>query len=128
MLQTCCEERLIQQKAFKRACFLSFRDPSNEWVLSTVAYFPAHHDDSRMAKPSPRYSKTTSLIELGKQVRQRRLELGLSQEEFACRAEMDRSYIGGIERGEHNVSIVNLERLAKALETTVTDLITKAGF
>ncbi|EMJ8372361.1 helix-turn-helix domain-containing protein [Pseudomonas aeruginosa] len=49
-------------------------------------------------------------------VRRRRLELGFSQEELAERAGVHRTYVGMLERGEKNVTIYNIERLAGALE------------
>ena len=45
-----------------------------------------------------------------------RHELGVSQEEFADICDLDRIYIGGIERGEQNLSLINIERIAKALK------------
>lgn len=55
------------------------------------------------------------LAAFGDAVRARRLARGWSQEEFADRAGLHRTYIGGIERGERNVSLVNVERIATAL-------------
>jgi transcriptional regulator with XRE-family HTH domain len=54
--------------------------------------------------------------DFGSRVREVRLQAGLSQEELAHRAALDRSYIGGVERGERNVSLVNIHKIAKALE------------
>ena len=48
-------------------------------------------------------------------IRRCRKERGLSQQDFAYDIEMDRTYFGGIERGERNVSIDNIERIAKGL-------------
>lgn len=55
-----------------------------------------------------------------KQIRQMR---GLSQEELAEIAGLHRTYVGSVERGERNVSIDNMERLAKALEVDITALL-----
>lgn len=52
----------------------------------------------------------------GGQVRKIRLEVGLSQESLAHACELDRSYIGGVERGERNISLINIVRIANALE------------
>lgn len=49
-------------------------------------------------------------------VRHYRQARGLSQQDFANEIEMDRTYYGGVERGERNVSIDNIERIAKGLE------------
>lgn len=48
-------------------------------------------------------------------IRRHRKALGISQQNFAYDIEMDRTYFGGIERGERNVSIDNIERIAKGL-------------
>jgi len=61
-------------------------------------------------------------IRFGKAVRKRRHKLGVSQEEFADMCGLDRTYIGGIERGERNVALVNVERIAKALKLTLREL------
>jgi len=55
-------------------------------------------------------------------LRQRRQKLGVSQEAFADMCHMDRSYIGGVERGERNVALVNIEKIAKALQIPVAQL------
>jgi transcriptional regulator with XRE-family HTH domain len=61
-------------------------------------------------------------VRFGKTLRQRRNKLGVSQEAFADMCELDRSYIGGIERGERNVALVNIERIAKTLRISISDL------
>jgi transcriptional regulator with XRE-family HTH domain len=61
-------------------------------------------------------------IRFGKCVRLRRRKLNVSQEEFADMCGLDRTYVGGIERGERNVALVNIERIAKALRLSLTDL------
>jgi transcriptional regulator with XRE-family HTH domain len=71
-------------------------------------------------QPDPR-------IELGKSVRKRRLALGLSQEALAERADLHWTYIGGIERGERNVSLVNIVKVAHALDVTPSKLLAGIG-
>jgi transcriptional regulator with XRE-family HTH domain len=61
-------------------------------------------------------------LRFGKAVRKRRHKLGVSQEEFADICGLDRTYIGGIERGERNVALVNIERIAKALKISLPEL------
>jgi transcriptional regulator with XRE-family HTH domain len=51
----------------------------------------------------------------GRTVRRRREALGISQEELADRAGLHRTYIGDVERGERNIALVNIVKLAKAL-------------
>ena len=52
--------------------------------------------------------------------------LGLSQEKFAYKVGMDRTYVGGIERGERNPSLRNIWKLAEALNITPSDLLADA--
>lgn len=58
----------------------------------------------------------------GKRVRELRVGLGLSQEELAERAGLHRNYIGGVERGERNIALLNIDRLVAALKTRIPDL------
>jgi len=60
--------------------------------------------------------------QLGKRVRNLRLAKGLSQEDLAFRADVHRTYLGGIERGERNPSLKNIAAIAKALDTTLQEL------
>ena len=61
-------------------------------------------------------------IRFGKALRQKRTKLGVSQEAFADMCELDRTYVGGIERGERNVALVNIEKIAKTLKLTIAEL------
>ncbi len=61
-------------------------------------------------------------VRFGKAVRNRRHKLNVSQEEFADMCALDRTYIGGIERGERNVSLVNIEKIARALQIRLSEL------
>jgi DNA-binding XRE family transcriptional regulator len=65
----------------------------------------------------------SELQQFGDRVRTLRKERGLSQEQLAERTGLHRTYIGGIERGERNVSLINIVRLAKALEVSPSDLL-----
>ena len=58
-------------------------------------------------------------------LRRERLKKNLSQEALADLAELHRTYVGSVERGERNVSIDNIERLAIALGCNVADLLTE---
>jgi transcriptional regulator with XRE-family HTH domain len=59
----------------------------------------------------------------GRAVRARRLKLGLTQEQLAERADLHWTYISGIERGERNVALLNIVKLAQSLEMTTRDLM-----
>ena len=61
-------------------------------------------------------------VRFGKALRQRRNKLGVSQEAFADMCELDRTYIGGIERGERNVALVNIEKVANTLRISISEL------
>lgn len=61
-------------------------------------------------------------MRFGKALRKRRHQLGVSQEEFADLCGLDRTYVGGIERGERNLALVNIEKLARALKISLSDL------
>ena len=67
--------------------------------------------------------KNIKLKIFGEQVWKLRKARGLSQEELAELAEMHRNYIGGIERGERNVALLNILRLAKALGVSLSELL-----
>jgi len=59
-------------------------------------------------------------LKIGKRLRELRNIKGLSQEKFALKCELDRTYIASIEQGKRNVSVVNIERISKALGISVT--------
>jgi transcriptional regulator with XRE-family HTH domain len=69
-----------------------------------------------MAKPSPLFGGDPVLVALGAEIRRARAGIGLSQEALAVDAGLDRSYMGGIERGEHNITITNIAKIAGALQ------------
>lgn len=60
---------------------------------------------------------------LGQYVHALRLRRGYSQEELAERAHLHRNYIGGVERGERNISLINIVELARALSVKPADLL-----
>ena len=66
--------------------------------------------------------KNLILVKLGQQIREHRQEQGFSQESFAAEVGLDRTYMGGIERGERNLATLNLVRIAKALKVEVGEL------
>lgn len=62
-------------------------------------------------------------MSLGEVIRNARVEAGLSQEALAMEAELDRSYMGGIERGEHNLTLMNLIKISRALNIKPSELL-----
>ena len=70
-----------------------------------------------------RRSRGDILRNFGQTLRTVRQRAGMSQEELAARAGLDRTYVGGAERGERNVSLVNLVRLANALGVSLSELV-----
>ncbi|HUA73819.1 MAG TPA: helix-turn-helix transcriptional regulator [Solirubrobacteraceae bacterium] len=75
---------------------------------------------------SPKKPKSTANVALGAAARALRAERGLAQEALAKRAEIDRSYYGAIERGEFNVSLETLVKVAMALEVSAAELLERA--
>ena len=63
------------------------------------------------------------LKKFGTRVRELRKAKGFSQEGFAERCQLDRTYIGGIERGERNVALRNIEAIAHALGISMSELL-----
>lgn len=61
--------------------------------------------------------------EFGLRVRELRLAQNISQEKFAERVNLHRTYIGSIERGERNVSLENIQKLSKALNINISALV-----
>ena len=62
-------------------------------------------------------------IDFGNKVRELRTKLGISQEELAERAGLHRNYIGLVERAEINITLSNIEKIAKALSIRLTELL-----
>jgi transcriptional regulator with XRE-family HTH domain len=80
-----------------------------------------------MAKPSPQFAGDPVLVALGATIRRKRSDQGLSQEALAVDADLDRSYMGGIERGEHNLTVMNVLKIAGALKVTPSKLFISAN-
>lgn len=66
--------------------------------------------------------KSDVLVKFGKRVREERRKAGLSQEQLAADAGLHRTYIGMIERAEKNLTLGNIEKIAKALGLAIKDL------
>lgn len=63
------------------------------------------------------------LLRFGARVRERRVELAMSQEDLAAVSGLDRTYISGIERGKRNVGLRNVAVIATSLRTSLADLV-----
>lgn len=70
--------------------------------------------------------KSPILEVFGQNVRNLRVERGLSQEQLADRAGLHRTYVGMIERAEKNITLCNIEKLAKALNVKISTLVNNA--
>ncbi|SFJ51744.1 helix-turn-helix domain-containing protein [Planctomicrobium piriforme] len=69
-------------------------------------------------------AKRADILErFGQRVRALRAEQGYSQEGFAAACQLDRTYIGGIERGERNLALRNIETIAQTLGITLSELM-----
>ena len=66
--------------------------------------------------------KNEDLVKMGDKIRGLRFSQGYSQEDFAQLIKLHRSYMGGVERGERNISCINLLKIARALNLKVGDL------
>jgi transcriptional regulator with XRE-family HTH domain len=71
--------------------------------------------------------KKKSLERFGENLRALRLQSGMSQEDLALESGLDRSYVGGVERGERNISLLNIVKLAGSLRTTPAELMKGIG-
>lgn len=65
----------------------------------------------------------TYLIKVGNRIRELRTEIGLSQEKLSFACNLDRTYVGSVERGERNISIINLNKIAIALKTEPSEIL-----
>ncbi len=63
------------------------------------------------------------LEKFGQRVRDERIKQSLSQEELAAKAGVHRTYIGMIERAEKNITLLNIEKIAKALNVNISTLL-----
>ena len=71
--------------------------------------------------------KTKEQIRLGKAIREKRRVLGCSQEDFADKCKVHRTYIGSIERGERNLSLKNILSISSALKIKASELLKLAN-
>lgn len=65
--------------------------------------------------------------QLGERIKELRKETGLSQEKFALKIDMDRTYFATVESGKRNISLQNIEKIAKGLNITISELFEGIG-
>lgn len=78
-------------------------------------------------RKSPHHQRHSALEALGDAIRTVRNETGVSQEALALAAGIDRSYLGGVERCEHKLALVNLIKVATATGVSASELLRRAG-
>ena len=84
------------------------------------------HDDPGVPNLSSQ-RQNPQLVALGNAIKRIRLENKISQEKLALRAELDRSYMGRVERGDNNVALLTLAKIAAALDVTLSHLLKEAN-
>lgn len=80
-----------------------------------------------MPTPSPKHALDPALVALGQAISSVRKSQGVSQEELAQRAELDRSYMSSIERGTQNPGVMAIVQIASSINVSVSELFAKAG-
>jgi transcriptional regulator with XRE-family HTH domain len=73
-----------------------------------------------------KHRQSPALVALGSAIKRIRLAQNMSQEELSLAAEVDLSYVGRVERGDNNVAILTLQKIATALEVTLTELMAES--
>lgn len=100
--------------------------PGNEYGTCTVDCSAPYRKHVGVPNLS-RNRQDPVLIALGEALRRIRLEKAISQEKLALLAEVDRSYVGRVERGDNNVAVLTLSRLARAMDISMAELMAAAG-
>ena len=90
-----------------------------------IPWFHMRHQKmlQAMARASEQALQIPELARLGEVVREQRQALGLSQEALADLAGLDHSYMGGVERGEHNIAFINLLKVSKGSRAPLIPII-----
>lgn len=87
-----------------------------------------HHIRNDQGVPNlSSHRQDPQLVALGMAIRRIRQASNISQEKLALTAELDRSYVGRVERGDNNVAVLTLSRVAAALGVTMSQLLVEAG-
>lgn len=90
--------------------------------------YPAIWDASRVPSLAKSHHRDPLLLAFGSTVRAARLKQGISQEQLALLTGLDRSYMGGVERGDSNVTLLKMHAIAQALDMSLAELMRKAKF
>jgi len=96
------------------------------WRTYPVAGYPSRPDDLAVPTVSSKFAGHPALRAFGAAVRRLRQRRGESQEGLALAAQIDRSYLGAVERGESNATLLNMVKIAAALDVTVAELMREA--
>jgi transcriptional regulator with XRE-family HTH domain len=87
-----------------------------------------HHIENDACVPNlSKNRQDPALTSLGQAIRRVRLDKGISQEKLALLAELDRSYVGRVERGDNNIALLTLIKLAGALGMHASDLLLESN-
>lgn len=87
---------------------------------------PNSRPPNNMPARGPRLKKTATALAVGRAIRNQRVAAEISQEELAHRAGLHRTYIGAVERGERNITVRNLVRIASSLSVKASGLLEEA--
>lgn len=96
-------------------------------VIYPVVIQAATPHDACVPLKSVSHAHSPPLVALGDAIRRARRAINLSQEGLALESGLDRSYLGGVERGEQNIALINLTRIATSLGTVPSQLLASAG-
>lgn len=96
-----------------------------EWGTYTVDIYSLYRNHIHVPNTT-KLRQHPALIALGNAIRCVRKQQGVSQEKLALMAGIDRSYIGRVERGDNNVAILTLQKIAQALGISLSDLMGEA--
>ena len=91
--------------------------------LIGIYYWPLWLDAEYKMGTTYSEKEKSYLLKVGDKIRQLRTDIGLSQEKLSFACDLDRTYIGSVERGERNISVINLQKIAIALDTVPSELL-----
>lgn len=91
-----------------------------------MAVYPFGGHSARVPSLSKNHHRDPRLIAFGEAIRRIRAAQGVSQEQLALLTGLDRSYMGGVERGDSNVTLLKMHAIAHALGLSLSELMHKA--